>query len=88
MPSKHQSEPIVPAKEGRPPAFVVACLDCEFSHDAHGLTAEDAVKSIAPSHQTTHRLIARSVDYTTGWPENHAKPTEGPKTFPHALYRQ
>ena len=73
-----QHEPIVPMKDGKPPGFVVACLDCEFSHDAHGLTAEDAVKAIAPAHQTGHRLIARPVDYTTGW---------GPQgTAPHPIY--
>ena len=72
------SEPITPAVGGKPPGFIVACLDCDFGVDAHALTAEDAVKAIAPTHETTHHLIATSVDYTKGY---------GPdKKDPHPLY--
>lgn len=72
------SEPITPAVGGTPPAFVVACLKCEFSVDAHALSAEDAVKAVAPTHEPTHLLIARPVDYTTGYGTD--------KTAPHPLY--
>lgn len=72
------SEPITPTVAGKPPQFIVACLDCEFSVDAHGLSEEDAVKAVAPSHAAAHRLIARPVDYTVGY---------GPdKSQPHPLY--
>src|SRR5882672_8206067 len=57
-------EPIVPAIDGQPPGFVVACLDCEFACDAHGLDAEDAVQSVVPTHASgQHRMIARPVSY-------------------------
>ena len=72
------SEPITPAVDGKPPAYIVACLECEFSVDAHALTAEDAVKAVAPSHAPTHHLIARAVDYTQGYGLD--------KTAPHPLY--
>lgn len=55
--------PIVPATEAGPPAFVVACLDCEWSQDAHGADAGDAVRAVAPSHDRNHHLVARAVDY-------------------------
>lgn len=55
--------PITPKVGGRVPAFVVACLDCPFCVDAHGQDAEEAVLSVAPSHQAGHRLIARDVNY-------------------------
>jgi len=72
------SGPITPAVDGKPPGFVVACLDCEFGVDAHALTAEDAVKTVAPTHEKTHHLVARRENYTTGY---------GPqKTDPHPLY--
>lgn len=71
-------EPITPAVGGKPPAFVVACLECGFSVDAHALTAEDAVKAVAPNHETTHHLIGRPVEYTTGYGLD--------KTAPHPLY--
>ena len=59
-------EPIVPAIDGQPPAFVVVCLEarCEFACDAHGLDAEDAVASVAPTHAAGHHLLAHRVDYT------------------------
>lgn len=72
------SEPITPLKDGQPPGFIVACLDCDFGVDAHGLTAEDAVKAVAPTHQKGHHLIATHVDYTTGHGPN--------KKDPHPLY--
>ena len=72
------SGPITPAVGGKPPAFVVTCLDCEFSVDAHGLSAEDAVKTVAPTHEPTHHLIAQPVDYTAGHGQD--------KTEPHPLY--
>jgi hypothetical protein len=56
--------PIVPAQDGKGPAWIVVCLDCPFAHDAHALSGEDAVQAIAPTHERTHRLIARAVDYT------------------------
>ena len=62
----HRSAPITPAIEGRPPGYVVACLEtgCGFACDAHGLDADDAVKSVAVAHaEGKHRLIARAVDY-------------------------
>lgn len=65
QPRHVRHEPVVPSRDGTPPAYVVACLDCGFAHDAHGLTAEDAVKAIAPSHEPGHHLIARAVDYST-----------------------
>jgi len=72
------SEPITPAIGGKPPGFIVACLDCEFAVDAHGLATEDAVKAVAPTHETTHHLIGRPVDYLKG---------HGPtKTDPHPIY--
>jgi hypothetical protein len=77
-PRQIQSAPIVPLKAGQPPAWVVMCLDCGWSHDAHGLGADDAVKALAPQHQEGHHLIARAIDYTTGW---------GPeRNQPHPLY--
>ena len=83
-------EPIVPAIDGQPPAFVVACLEsgCGFAVDAHGLDANDAIASVAPSHAEGHRLVARAVDY--------AAPVFGPthvlgrpvEQEPHPLYRK
>ena len=73
-------DPITPEKGGKPPGFIVACLDCEFSVDAHGLTAEDAVKAVAPRHEESHHLIARPVNYTTGYGAD--------KKDPHPLYRK
>lgn len=61
----HQHEPIVPVRDGHAPTFVVSCLDCGFSHDAHGPTAEDAVVAIQPTHQVGHRLIAMPQNYST-----------------------
>lgn len=61
----HRQEPITSPKSGAPPAWVVACLDCSYSVDEHGLTGEDAVQTVNPRHAGgTHRLIARAVDYT------------------------
>ena len=77
-PRQIESAPIVPLRNGQPPAWVVSCLDCGFSHDAHGLSADDAVRAIAPTHQEGHKLIARAVDYTTGY--------GGGRTRPHPLY--
>ncbi len=59
-------EPVTPPIDGQPPAFVVACLEsgCGFAVDAHGLDANDAIASVAPSHAEGHHLIARAVDYT------------------------
>ena len=62
---QHHHEPITPKRAGAFPGFVVSCLDCAFSHDAHGLSAEDAVKALAPTHQAGHRLYAVPVDYST-----------------------
>lgn len=59
-----EHEPITPAKDHMPPNFVVACLDCGFSVDAHGLAADDAVLSVSPWHAAGHQLIARAVDYS------------------------
>jgi hypothetical protein len=88
-PRHHTHEPIVPMQDGRPPAFVVVCLTdgCDFAHDAHGLTAEDAVKSVAPTHASGHQLIARSVDYTAGW-RRPGQPLAGiaASEGPHGLY--
>ncbi|MES2211513.1 MAG: hypothetical protein V4515_15215 [Chloroflexota bacterium] len=63
-PRQFTSEPIVPLKNGQPPQWVVACLDCGFAHDAHGRSAWDAIASVAPNHQADHKLIAREVNYT------------------------
>jgi len=63
----HRSAPIVPAVDGQAPAWVVACLEigCGFAHDAHALTAEDAVEAIAATHaEGKHKMIAKAVDYT------------------------
>jgi hypothetical protein len=86
-PRHGRHEPITPAQGGRPPAWVVACLDCPFACDAHGLNAEDAVKAIAPIHERTHRLIARAVDYTQGW-SRPGQPLAGvpATTGGHGLY--
>ena len=73
-----QHDPVTPLENGQRPTWVVACLDCEFSHDAHGAAAEDAIQALAANHQPGHRLIARPVDYSTGW---------GPQgTAPHPIY--
>lgn len=79
-PRQHSYEPLTPLKDGKPPGFIVACLDCDFGVDAHGLTAEDAVKAVALTHENSHHLIARSVKYTTGYGTD--------KTEAHPLYRQ
>ncbi len=86
-PRQHDAAPIVPLKDGSPPGWIVACLDCGFAHDAHGLSANDAVLSIAPSHEPDHRLVARPIDYTQGW-ERGGKPLQGipPTTGAHPLY--
>jgi len=79
-PRQHAYDAITPLKDGQPPGFIVACLDCDFGVDAHALTAEDAVKAVAPTHDERHHLIARPVDYTKG---------HGPKqSEPHPLYRR
>lgn len=65
MSDSHEYAPIVPARQGHAPAFVVSCVDCGFSHDAHGDTAEDAISSVAPTHHAGHRLIAWTTDYAT-----------------------
>lgn len=67
-PRKVEHEPIVPVRDGKTPTWVVSCLDCAFSHDAHGAEAQDAIDSIAPRHQAGHKLIARSINYDEGWP--------------------
>jgi len=72
----HTHEPIVPAKDGRPPGFVVSCLDCGWAHDAHGDTGPDAIASVSSQHEPGHRLTARSVDYSA----------RGRTTGPHPLY--
>lgn len=88
-PRQHTHAPVVAPRDGEPPAFIVVCLagGCGFAHDAHGLTAEDAVKSIAPTHQSGHKLIARQIDYTKGW-ERPGRPLEGlgASFGPHPLY--
>ena len=72
-------EPITPMEGGKPPGWVVMCLDCGFACDAHGLTGEDAVKAVAPRHESTHKLVAQAVNYLVGF---------GPqKDQPHPLYR-
>lgn len=75
----HQ-EPITPLDDGKAPTWVVACLDCEFSCDAHGISGDDAVVAIAERHQKGHRLIARQIDYSTGYGRNFDEP--------HPLYHQ
>lgn len=71
-------QPLTPRRDGQPPRFVVSCLDCGFSRDAHGQDAGDAVLAVAPSHDRTHRLTAQPTDYTTGYGEQG--------TDPHPLY--
>ncbi len=78
QPRQGQHEPITPMRAGQPPTWVVACLDCGFSVDEYGQTAEDALQSVAPRHEASHALIARPVDYTTGYGEH--------KDEPHPLY--
>lgn len=58
-----QFTPVTPAKEGSPPGWVVACLDCGFSVDEHGASAEDTIQRVAARHDRSHKLIARAVDY-------------------------
>jgi len=44
---------------------VVACVECTFSHDAHGIDADDAIKAVAPTHaEGKHKMVARAVDYS------------------------
>ena len=71
-------EPITPMQDGKPPDWVVVCLDCGFSVDEHGVTGEDAVKAVAPRHEHAHKLTARPVNYSAGWGEK--------KKEPHPLY--
>lgn len=80
-------EPITPTKDGQAPAWVVACLDCDWAADAHGLTSEDAVKAMTSVHQAGHRLVARSIDYSEGW-QRPGQPLAGipPSTVGHPLY--
>lgn len=89
-PRHFKHEPIVPSREGVLPAFVVVCLTggCGYAHDAHGLTAEDAVKAVAPAHQAGHQLTARRLDYAAGW-ERPGQPLAGvpATTGGHPLYR-
>ena len=59
-----QYDPVTPSRGGIPPGWIVSCLDCQFSSDEHGETAEAAIQQVAPRHDATHKLIARSVDYT------------------------
>lgn len=61
---RFRSEPVVQKRDGRPPNREVVCLDCGFRHDAHGITAEDAIQAIAGAHESSHRLIALAIDYT------------------------
>jgi len=64
----HRSAPITPAVEGKPPGWVVACLEagCGFACDAHALTADDAVQAVAATHaEGRHKMIGRAVDYST-----------------------
>lgn len=77
------------AREGVPPGWVVSCLDCPFSHDAHGLDANDAISTIAPSHQRGHRLHAQPIDYSEGWPRD-GRPLAGvpPSVGGHPLYHR
>lgn len=71
-------EPIVAKRGTTPPEWVVSCLDCGFSVDAHGVDGEEAVRAVAPSHDRRHTLLAVAMDYTTGY---------GPEgTDPHPLY--
>ena len=67
MTETSRQEAITPRRDGKPPAFVVACLDCGFSCDEHGIGADDAVKAVAPRHAVDHKLVARPVDYTKGY---------------------
>jgi len=81
-------EPIVPAKDGAPPNFVVSCLECGFAHDAHALTAEDAVQAITATHaEGKHKMIASAVDYTKGW-THPGQPLAGipAREGPHPMY--
>lgn len=64
---KGQYEPVTPMSGGKPPDWVVVCLDCGFSVDEHGTSAEDAIKAVAPRHESTHKLTARPVNYSHGW---------------------
>lgn len=73
-------DPITPMRDGQPPGFVVSCLECGFSVDAHGATASDAVQAVAPSHDSRHHLIAQPVNYQTGY--------GSAATDPHPLYRR
>ena len=74
-----QHEPIEPLREGQPPGWIVSCLDCSFSHDEHGLTASDAIMACAARHENGHKMIARAMDYTTGYGEHRDEP--------HPLYQ-
>lgn len=82
-------EPIVAAQKGQPPAWVVSCLDCQFSHDAHGLDGAEAISTIAPTHQRGHRLVAQSIDYGEGWSRD-GRPLAGvpPSVGGHPLYHR
>lgn len=70
--SKHgtimaESEPVVARQAGVTPSWVVACLElgCEYAHDVHARTSEEAVEFIARQHAKDHRLVARAQDLTT-----------------------
>jgi hypothetical protein len=58
-----QHGPVTPPKDGQPPGWIVMCLDCGFSVDAHGASAPDAIQSVGPRHERTHKLIATAADY-------------------------
>ncbi len=59
-------EPLVPKRDGQPPAWIVSCVHpgCRFAHDAHGATEALALQEIQPIHASHHTLVARPVDYT------------------------
>ncbi len=59
-------EPIVPPKDGTAPTWVVVCLekDCGYAHDVHAQDGADAIEQIARVHQSGHKLIAKTIDYS------------------------
>ena len=75
-----QHEPIVPMKDGKPPAWVVRCLEagCGFAHDAHGATPEEAAASIRATHVPSHTLYVE--------PARYHEPVWGPIQTRHPLY--
>lgn len=57
-------EPVTPSVDGQPPQFTVSCLDCPgFKKNVHATSGDLAAKAV--THQTGHRLVPASVDFSS-----------------------